>query len=305
MTLKDYIAHRLEERFKNYRERLAVASESRSEDAIHDLRVASRRILEAFGVLEGALDEKEVRPVRKGLRRWMRRSGSVRDLDVVIQLSEDAPADNDAAGHFAEQLRERRRAEAARLFRFLDEGRPWDGKGDAERMTLAMDAAPQSSIWDLSLTPAQNAVLALPLLLERYVLLGDRLIAGQSPGKDYHRFRLRTKRLRYTLELFGELYPARKYAAFLAKCKRFQDLLGMLQDSAVADTLFAKASKARMDSEEWRDGDAFVQYVEHRAGELRAQWHKEWRAFVSKTFPAMQAFLREKAAKGNRLPPRS
>jgi CHAD domain-containing protein len=64
----------------------------------------------------------------------------------------------------------------------------------------------------------------------------DRLGDGSSP-EDFHKVRIRAKRLRYTLDAFGSLYggAAQEYLAALAK---LQHVLGEYHDSAVREELF-------------------------------------------------------------------
>ena len=60
---------------------------------------------------------------------------------------------------------------------------------------------------------------------------GKRL-TNDSPAAEYHDLRIRAKRLRYSLEVFGELYgkPAERMASAL---KTLQDMLGDHQDAEV------------------------------------------------------------------------
>jgi inorganic triphosphatase YgiF len=51
-------------------------------EALHDMRVATRRMRAAFGVFGDYLNLKALAPLPKGLRRTGRRLGTVRDLDV-------------------------------------------------------------------------------------------------------------------------------------------------------------------------------------------------------------------------------
>ncbi|MDZ7639811.1 MAG: CHAD domain-containing protein [Bryobacterales bacterium] len=55
MTLEEHITQRFEKLFADYRKELARARKRGSEEAVHQLRVASRRILENLKVFEGAI----------------------------------------------------------------------------------------------------------------------------------------------------------------------------------------------------------------------------------------------------------
>jgi CHAD domain-containing protein len=66
----------------------------------------------------------------------------------------------------------------------------------------------------------------------------DGLI-GDETRDEFHKVRIRTKRLRYALDAFGSLYgdPAREYLTALAK---LQHVLGEYHDSAVRAGSFAE-----------------------------------------------------------------
>jgi CHAD domain-containing protein len=57
-----------------------------SEVAIHDARVATRRIVETLALVRPSFDESEYNDVHAAVRRLRRALGSARDADVVLQL---------------------------------------------------------------------------------------------------------------------------------------------------------------------------------------------------------------------------
>ncbi len=59
-----------------------------------------------------------------------------------------------------------------------------------------------------------------------------------------HKMRIAFKKLRYTLEFFQPLLPARKNAAHLAALCRLQDMLGAINDHATAEGLIAKIPRS-------------------------------------------------------------
>src|SRR5579884_2208612 len=64
-------------------------------------------------------------------------------------------------------------------------------------------------LWEEKRPVAENARAHLPTLLREYFQAGRELVAARPAPADLHAFRLRTKRLRYTLELFAPVYGAR------------------------------------------------------------------------------------------------
>src|SRR5580692_6953009 len=57
-----------------------------------------------------------------------------------------------------------------------------------------------------SKSASENARSILPKMARRYFEAGRKAIEGKRPPGELHAFRLKTKRFRYTLELFSPLY---------------------------------------------------------------------------------------------------
>lgn len=55
-------------------------------DAIHDLRVAVRRLSQCLDVFSGLFPPKSAKRVRKRIRRIRQLAGDVRDLDIALEL---------------------------------------------------------------------------------------------------------------------------------------------------------------------------------------------------------------------------
>jgi CHAD domain-containing protein len=87
--------------------------------------------------------------------------------------------------------------------------------------------------WDEAAGPARNARRKLPGLVREYFAEGRALAAGKASAAAFHRFRLRTKRLRYTLELFRPCYGP-GLDRRLQALHQVQQLLGELNDCAAA-----------------------------------------------------------------------
>jgi CHAD domain-containing protein len=109
-----------------------------------------------------------------------------------------------------------------------------------------------------------NARRILPELVREYFRKGRKL-DRDSGSKAMHRFRLRTKRLRYTLEAFVAVYGS-GLKPRIAGLRPIQNALGDLHDcevllSEVGDKLPHKARS----------------YVEKRAEEKRKEFLQYWR----------------------------
>ena len=126
--------------------------------------------------------------------------------------------------------------------------------------------------WDESVSAPENARSRLPGMVEAWFQRGRALAAPEanSPAA-LHSFRIRTKRLRYTLEMFRPFYGPRLDAR-LAALREVQTCLGELNDCAVTRGLIEPALKpgpqrARLEA-----------FLDRRTTELTAAFKKTWAA---------------------------
>jgi CHAD domain-containing protein len=297
MRLQDHISGHFCELYATHRKESARVRKSGSEEAIHDLRVASRRILETLRVFEGAIDADVAGPVRRALKRWMRLSGSVRDLDIASELAGQCGV-GDAVG-FANEWLQKRNQRWSQIEKRLTAKVGAGGFGNAARLVPDSAAPPQSVIWDYGLSAAQNASAALPLLLHRYLLHGNAIPAldAANPPEDavYHRFRLRTKRFRYTLEAFQAFYPQVPFRELLGRLKNFQQILGWLHDCEVAAEL-VQSAQGYSERTAGQKGE-LATFLVARTSQLRQDWQQAWLEFAAPDFQrVVYGLLRETAA---------
>ena len=193
-------------------------------EALHRMRVASRRTRAVIRVFAEALP-RELPALREEWR-WIGDAlGEVRDLDVQIEaLAEDTP---DLAP-LREQLEAARAEARTELLAALNSPR-------YEALIVAMTEALRDDS-EAGGEAARPAIVAAPELLRdarrRLRRLARRLDAG-APATEYHRARIRAKRVRYATECVADLYgpPAHELIEAL---KELQDVLGRSQDALVA-----------------------------------------------------------------------
>jgi len=200
---------------------------------LHDMRVATRRLRAAISIFEPAL------PVRLSRLReeigWLGRAlGNVRDLDVQLdQLGEWTTERPDQERHALDPLRDvielsRSRARNE-LVRSLDSGR-------SARFVTSFGRLLRAGPLRRGVASRTPITVAAPdLVRRRYRAMrraGDRLDQG-SPPADFHRLRIRCKRLRYALEFVQDVYPG-DADDLIAVLVDVQDILGAHQDAIVA-----------------------------------------------------------------------
>jgi CHAD domain-containing protein len=264
--------------------------------AVHEMRVAARhldvllRLFTGYGPRWAAASRGTLRAVMKAL-------GSVRDCDVqldYLRTSSAALAGDDRAA--IEPLQERvarQRVQArARLLHMLDSSRTrswiahWQ---DHLQLGTASSARARAT---KTATVAQELIRSTARKLRKHA---DRL-TGDSTADDFHKVRIRAKRLRYALDAFGSLYgdPAREYLGALAK---LQHVLGEYHDSTVRAGLFTElVTKGRRVPA----ATSFLvgRLVEREQGEFREcqrKFSKAYRRIKRRRWRELLAAMREQA----------
>jgi len=202
-------------------------------EELHRMRVATRRLRAALKLFAEAL------PVRAAHLEeeigWLAAElGVVRDLDVQLEQlaewsAEAAPADEEGLAELAAALEEARLGARTGLLRSLD-SRRYQRLVAGLRQMLA--AAP----------PRRSARARTACAVGLPELLGGRQLAARKAARrarksgaaeDFHRLRIRVKRLRYALE-----FSARSYGSLPKRYTRelvgLQDELGAMQDAVTA-----------------------------------------------------------------------
>ncbi len=214
-------------------------------EELHDMRVATRRLRAALDLFA------EVLPVRAQVFReelgWAGRVlGAVRDLDVQLEGLADIAssiagwsaatraADHDPLHDLSELLERERESARAAMLSGLDSIR-W------ERLLKGLTAMAQQGPARRSLASRQPAEMGLPDLIEarhHAVTKAAKRARRSGAAPDFHRVRIRCKRLRYALEFGAEVYDGRT-ARFVRQLTALQDELGLMQDDEVASIQLA------------------------------------------------------------------
>jgi len=213
---------------------------------LHDMRVATRRLRAAIDLFA------EVLPVRaQGFRTeigWLASVlGAVRDLDVQLEgLAEMTSTtsgwntealhvgDHDPLGDLSALLERDRERARVDLLAALDSVR-WERLASGMATMLRQGPARRSLATRL---PATIGVPDLVVTRHRAVTKAARRARKSHVISDFHRLRIRCKRLRYALEFSSEIYPGQT-TKYVRQLVGLQDELGLMQDAEVAATQLA------------------------------------------------------------------
>lgn len=203
-------------------------------EALHDMRVAMRRMRAALKTFRDFLPARVVRLARE--LAWLSAAlGKVRDVDVQLarlhawQQSLE-PAERPTLDALSARLERRRETARRRMLVALDSRR--HGRL-VQRVQRELGRGPGR----LPEAGRRAAAIEAPeIVTRRYksLIKHGRRIEPTSPPEQYHRLRIRCKSLRYAVEFHAELWgqPARK---LVRSTVALQDLLGEHQDAVVAE----------------------------------------------------------------------
>lgn len=208
-------------------------------EALHDMRVATRRLRAIFEVFAPAFRPRAVRRLLRDLRNARQALGPVRDLDVFIQNAEQfqqsAPVDLQILITTWQKQREIARA---KMLRYLDSANFERFKTDFEEFLAASGKGARH--FDPKDPQPQITWQAAPLFIyQRYavVLACEPILLDASP-EQLHDLRIYFKKFRYAVEFFRDVLgkPAQ---AVIADLKTIQDHLGNLNDVHLACSLLS------------------------------------------------------------------
>jgi CHAD domain-containing protein len=211
-------------------------------EALHDMRVATRRMRAAFRVFGDYFQSKTMAPYLKGLKRTGRALGPVRDLDVFRAKIQD----------YLAALPEARRGGLHALLVVLEARR----EAARQRMITYLDGAKYARFKERfgefvetegmgSLPVALNGGEPWPYRVRHVapMIIYERLAAVRAfdewvsipdpPPERLHALRIACKRLRYSLEFFRQVLGP-DAEALIWEVVTMQDHLGALQDAVVA-----------------------------------------------------------------------
>jgi CHAD domain-containing protein len=202
-------------------------------ESLHQMRVATRRMRAGMDMFASVLPVRAAR-LRAELGWLAALLGEVRDLDIQLgrfdDWTEEMPGDHrEALDELADLLAGHRVLARQALLEALDSRR-------YERLASGLVAMLAQGPSSRSSAAREPAVATMPALIgERHRAARKAANRAKRTGvaTDYHRLRIRCKKLRYALEFASGLYDG-ELKGFVRQMTGLQDALGSLQDAEVA-----------------------------------------------------------------------
>lgn len=265
---------------------------------LHDYRVSLRKIRSVLSLFKGVYASAQTEVLKAGFSALMEPTGRLRDLDVYLlerQMYFDLLPETLHPGLSAmfDMFARERAAVLEQLVKRFRSARYGREIGALE----ALFATPER------LEPGGMAgqpalAYARRLIWKRYrkVCKIARAIHDGTPDHEVHALRISCKKLRYLMEFFAPLFPAREMKKLIKPLKRLQDNLGLFNDFSVQQA----SLRAFLDSHRAGDRDtdlaiaqsvgALIAVLHQRQTEERARVLENFAGFDS---PAVQAAFRD------------
>ncbi|MDZ7290875.1 MAG: CHAD domain-containing protein [candidate division KSB1 bacterium] len=220
-------------------------------EALHDMRVASRRLRAALEIFEFCFPPKAYQRLYQQVRRVTRALGRARNADVAVDYFSTLLTDSDdlfeqfALQDVLRRLARKKTRCRARMQNELDKVQPASFSARFEKI---FDAAAQTPC-ARPRGPRTARQLARRLLTQRLqeVFARQRVITGEENIQELHNLRIAVKKLRYVLESL-DFAAGENLKENLRFFKKLQTVLGDLHDR-----------------------DVFLEIIRKRVSKLRAQ----------------------------------
>ncbi|MDP2966628.1 MAG: CHAD domain-containing protein [Pelolinea sp.] len=236
LSILDYCARSMLPQIACLRKTAQNALRRKNTEDIHDLRVASRRIRTCLSLFADYLPSRKSKPWVRDIKAITQSYGRVRDLDVQIDLLNELYKTTQdkslLAGIRRVKLRLRQKRE--------------NQESETRTLTAAILESPtllEMQAWAESIiaTPNSRTEKTIKLFQTAYSQIQSRLdeflfyevfIFDPERINELHQMRIAAKHLRYTLEIFSELYSG-KIDFALDIARKTQQILGEIHDADV------------------------------------------------------------------------
>lgn len=256
-TTQPSLLNYLDELMRHLAAQVSAALLAGEVSAVHQSRVATRRMGAALKLIEGIVEKKSRKRLERSLKKMRKRLGALRDLDVMMDHLAELrvnSAQSRAIDWMQQQLsreREEAQTEAVQdipLYKTLGQLEHWRLiRAEVEGAQGLIDSLLAQSLHDQmdAFASAANKI-ANPHTPE--ATAPDAVSfegSGQEDQPDPHQVRIEGKALRYTLEMAeaaGHRLPTKVFKSF----KSMQDALGTWHDYVVLTESIMKRSADNM-----------------------------------------------------------
>jgi len=223
----------------------AVLRARRDPDAVHQMRVAMRRLRAAISLFGDVVEDEERDRLKEELRWMSNRLGEARDLDVFLGKTLAPVRERHPE---AQELAELAASLEAKRDEAYVEARAAATSPRFRALVLDTTAWIETGAW-LSAGDASPREMPIKTFAEKQLSRRAKKVRRRGAGLETldaetrHRVRIEIKKLRYAAEFFSGVFGgkgrAKRLKAFLSTLAHLQETLGDLNDMAVSRDMTA------------------------------------------------------------------
>jgi CHAD domain-containing protein len=276
---KNYFQKIFKDRWKTYRSELKRCRNEPTEEAVHDLRVATRRLLALLNLLRDITPHPRLQKLRRTLKNQLNDLDDLRDTQVMLVEVSESLEDLPELEPFYKFLSKRERrllrstARSIKAFKYSS-------------VRKQMEAIRKTLLQQKQITTSNQLMLqvvddAYATLLRRYRRIEPVNIAT------LHRARIAFKKFRYTVEIVHPLVPDFPEGNF----KNMHDYQGMMGDIQDVE-IFISAFEDFADGDAAYDPEPVLRYYQQRHTEVVSAYIEDmhqittfWRTKPETPFP--------------------
>jgi CHAD domain-containing protein len=230
---QEWLAEVLRIRFEEVLQFLDAALEPSGVDAVHDIRVAIRRLRSVLRDFASVVDKRPLAELTKALKKLAGAFGRVRDLDVMIEELEALGKQDDGKNGegirlIIDELKEKRASESRSLENSVTGEFVLELRG---RFTASVESALRQRRLFEDANVRDEGSRTIEKCLDEFLKLSDAFYRPFST-KRLHRLRIAGKHLRYAIELFTPQFGD-ALKSFADGMKKMQSHLGEIHDCDV------------------------------------------------------------------------
>ncbi len=243
------------------------------EEYLHQVRVGLRRLRVALAIAQRFHADGELTALREQVAKLCIELGRSRDWDVFVTQT---------LAHICTRLPEH--AGLREVLSVSERARKKQHAGmdsslssqDFQRMLLRFGAWMHGEQWGGTEATLQRFAAHELDKRSKQVLKHGTELVGENAAQ-LHALRIACKKLRYSTEMFGGLFADSKSRNYMAALAELQDILGILNDIAVAHRLLNELDNAAR-----HDTLALIRgWIEHDYAERVAEFGKAWQQFAA------------------------
>lgn len=224
MDAKALLLNALDTRWKKYRSELKLCRAEFSEEAVHDVRVAARRLLAFFDLLRSVLPHARIQKIRRALKNQLDELDDLRDTQVLLADVSEYIHEVPDLEVFREYLEKKERKYLRAARKMVASHKAGNLSERVEQTRAALAELPEEGL-------AQGLLDAADETYARVVRLYHAVDSERVAT--IHKLRIAFKRFRYTVEIIHpilENFPLDHFE----RMRAYQTMMGDIQDMEVA-----------------------------------------------------------------------